>query len=389
MYQRLFKPLLTNSFFLFGARGTGKSTFLRALFSSIEHHWIDLLDDSLCQEYLLDPSRFESEVLAIIKTKGQHFWIVVDEIQKAPALLNYVHRLIESHRIKFALTGSSARKLKRGGANLLAGRAFLNEMFPLSALEMGDSFHLEQVMHWGAMPSVWSQFLSEEERHSYLQSYVANYIRQEILEEQMVRKIEPFLHFLPVAAQANGKILNYSNIAKDAGTDSKTVERYYQILEDTLLGHLLPPYHRSIRKRQTQKSKFYFFDLGVKRALERMLKVPLIPSTGAYGYAFEHFIILECLRLNKYLRKDFQFSYLMTKDGVEIDLIIERPAQTTLLVEIKSSKKVDPSKFKAALKIKQEILNAEFIVCCQESYAYQENDISVFSWQQAIKYIFE
>jgi predicted AAA+ superfamily ATPase len=314
--------------------------------------------------------------------------VVVDEIQRVPVLLNYVHLLIEERGVRFALTGSSARKLKRGGANLLAGRALLNYLHPLTHFELDEDFDLDFCLNWGALPEVFS-LKDDLERKEYLRAYVTNYIKEEIKEEQIVRKIEPFLHFLEIAAQCNGKILNHSKIGRDSGNNPKNVERYYEILKDTLLGFEIPPFHRSIRKRQSQKSKFYFFDLGVKRALERTLSSPVIERTSAYGHAFEHFFILECLRLNDYFRKDFRFSYLMTKEGVEIDLIIERPGMSTVLVEIKSTTHVDDTGLTGIKGLQREIPNSELLVVSREKFSRKLSGVGeIVHWREGIKRIF-
>ncbi len=384
MFAREVKLLKSKSFFLFGARGTGKSTLLKEFFKDDKTYWIDLLDESLLQRYLAYPLEFEQTILGLKDYKNT--WIVVDEVQKAPALLNYVHRLIEQHKIKFALTGSSARKLKRGGANLLAGRATSNSLHPLTHLELGLSFDLDYALNWGSLPQTFSE--DEEGRKDFLRSYATTYVKEEIKEEQVVRKIEPFLHFLEVAAQCNGNVLNFSKIGRDSGNSPSNVERYYEILKDTLLGFELQPYHESLRKRQSQRSKFYLFDLGVKKAIDRTLNVPTTESTYAYGKAFEHFFIIECIRLNDYLKKDFRFSYLLTKDNVEVDLIIERPGQRELWIEIKSAKRVDENELGHVLKLKAEKKKCDLIIASRETQTRQLKDFKIMPWQDAIHEIF-
>jgi predicted AAA+ superfamily ATPase len=177
-------------------------------------------------------------------------------------------------------------------------------MHPLTVLELGNDFNLHEVLRWGALPAVWSRFKEINERTQFLKSYVANYIRQEVMDEQIIRKIEPFLHFLEIAAQCNGKIINYSKVARDSGNNAKNIERYYEILKDTLVGFELPAFHLSIRKRQSQKSKFFLFDLGVKNAMDGTISMGVNEGTSAFGHAFEHFFILECIRLNDYYGKD-------------------------------------------------------------------------------------
>jgi predicted AAA+ superfamily ATPase len=337
MFQRILNPIKSNSFFLFGPRGTGKSTLLEMCFSSDQVHVIDLLESE--QEDIF--SRKPSELMYQVNALSEKIeWIVIDEVQKVPKLLDIVHKLIETTGKKFALTGSSARKLKHGVSNLLAGRAFINHLYPLTSRELGDAFNLIDVLKYGALPKIFS-FKTDIEKEEFLRAYSFTYLKEEIATEQIVRKLDPFRNFLEIAAQSNGMILNYSKIARDVGVDTKTVQSYFQILEDTLVGFMLPAYHRSIRKQQVLHPKFYFFDTGIKRALERTLNQPIFERTFAFGNAFEHFIILEIYRLNDYLRKDWRFSYLRTKDDVEIDLVIDCPGHPTILIEIKSTDAIE------------------------------------------------
>ncbi len=236
----------------------------------------------------------------------------------------------------FALTGSSARKLKKTGVDLLAGRALLNYMFPLSFLETNGQWTLEQSLNWGALPAVVTAE-SDLLRAEILRAYSAIYIKEEIKEEQIVRNLEPFIRFLEVAAQSNGETITFSKIAAVALVSDKAVARYFEVLEDTLLGFWLPPFTRSARKRTMQASKFYLFDPGVKKALERSLSVPVLPGSLEWGRAFEHNFILECMRLNSYYKRDAKLSYLRTNEGAEIDLVIEIPGRGPLCIEIKSS----------------------------------------------------
>lgn len=332
MVSRLIKLSKSNSLFLFGARGTGKSTLLREHLGARDRVlWIDLLSEADEERYLRNPSVLSEEL-----NTGNYSFVVIDEVQKSPKLLDIVHQEIEKKRgVQFFLSGSSARKLKRGGANLLAGRAFTFNLFPLTHLELGAHFSLEETLRFGALPKL-LELSDDADKTRYLKSYVKTYLREEILVEQVVRNLEPFQDFLEIAAQTNGQIVNFSKIAKDIGVDDKTVKSYFQILVDTLLGVFLPPFHRSIRKRQREAPKFYLFDLGVKRTLDNSITLPLQAHTTEYGNSFEHFIIFEIIRLDSYLERDLRFSYLRTKDDAEIDLVIERPGKPDLLIEIKS-----------------------------------------------------
>ena len=386
MYHRISNPLLSNSFFLLGARGTGKTSLLeRILPPSNECIWIDLLDDALYQRLLRNPEYFEE---IVPKDYPPGAWIVADEIQRIPSLLNYVHRFIERRGIRCALSGSSARKLRRSGANLLAGRAFNNYLYPLTFAELGTSFNLDDVMNWGSLPLIFS-LNTKDQKREYLRSYVSNYLRQEIKEEQVIRQLEPFLRFLECAAQCNGKIINASQIGRDSGTDAKAVLRYYEILSDTLLGFHLEPYHKSIRKVQSAKSKFYLFDVGVCRALRGDLTSDVSPQSYAYGDAFEHFFILECHRLRNYLRLDERAFYLRTKDDAELDLILERPRGELYAIEIKSSEQIDETRARTSLALAADLKPRATWIVSREKRARQLTDnVEVLPWQEALSRLY-
>jgi predicted AAA+ superfamily ATPase len=346
MVRRLIKPLKSNSFFLFGARGTGKSTFVRGYLPK-DSLYLDLLDESLYDELLREPKRLER-----MSQEHKHNWIIIDEVQRLPRLLNIVHRLIEANGQKFALTGSSGRKLKRGAGNLLAGRAFMNTLFPFTTLELQDHFDLNQALSWGTLPKILN-LSSADEKKAYLRSYALAYVREEIQIEQVVRKLEPFREFLAVAAQSSGQIVNFSAVSRDVGVEVPTVQNYFQILEDTYLGFLLPHFHRSIRKSQIHSPKFYFFDNGLKRSLEGSLDSLPIEGTFQFGSLFEAYIIQEIYRLNDYFHKDFRLSFFRTKNDAEIDLILSK-GQRTILIEIKSSTRVDEIEVRKLARLKTE-----------------------------------
>ncbi|MBN2189345.1 MAG: ATP-binding protein [Chitinispirillaceae bacterium] len=355
MFQRIVSPLKSNSFFLFGARGTGKTTFLKGFFDPKTVEYIDLLRIDEEEIFARNPSELENRVSGL---KPEKQWVVIDEIQRIPRLLDSVHRLIESTPVKFALTGSSGRKLKRGASNLLAGRAFVNHLHPLTLCELGRDIPLADLLRWGSLPKV-LQLRTEEEKREFLRSYTHTYLREEIAAEQIIRRLDPFRNFLTVAAQCNGLIVNASKIARDVGADVKTVQSYFSILEDTMMGFLLPAWHRSVRKRQTTRPKFYFFDCGVKRSLDYTLSQEIYEGSYSFGNAFEHCIILELIRLNDYRRRDFRFSYLRTPAGKEIDLVIDRPGASIALVEIKSTEHVSEEDCSAINALLSDIPGAE------------------------------
>lgn len=373
------------SFFLFGPRNTGKSTLLKAQFEQHQTIYIDLLDIEEESRFAKDPKELERIVLALPEDV---IYVIIDEIQKVPKLLDIVHRLMSKKNKYFIMSGSSARKLKKGGANLLAGRAFVYHLFPLSFLELGNSFDLDNALNWGTLPEI---FLcnNDEDRQQFLRAYAHTYLKEEVISEQFIRNLDPFRRFLEVAAQNNAKIINYANIARDVGADEKTVKSYYSILEDTLIGFVLEPYHSSFRKRLSDKPKFYFFDPGVIRSLSRMTTQALLPATSYYGEIFETYIILEILRLSSYYKNDYKFSYLRTRDEVEIDLIIERPGNKLLCIEIKSSKLVTREQLSSFIKITKDIPKSEAICLSQDKYPKQIDNVTVFPWQQGIKRLFE
>jgi predicted AAA+ superfamily ATPase len=310
-------------------------------------------------------------------------WVVIDEVQKVPPLLDVVHRLIERNHLLFALTGSSARKLKRGGANLLAGRAFTYRLYPLSATEVGDSFDLHAALTWGTLPKIF-QLTSDMARSKFLQSYAETYLQEEIVAEQVIRSLPPFRRFLQVAAQSNASIVNYRKIAEDCNTSPSNVLNYYQILDDTLVGTFLEPFHQSVRKRQRAAPKFYWFDTGVIRSLRLALDIPLETSTFEYGKLFETFFINQVRAGLEYQGKQYQLSYLRTKDGAEIDLIVERAGQPTLIIEIKSGITVRNEELNNLRAFKADIRGATAICVYSGRERLLSSGIPILPWQQAL-----
>jgi predicted AAA+ superfamily ATPase len=381
--ERLCGLPTNTSFFLFGARGTGKTTLLKQLPFLEGALYIDLLDGDREEEYSLRPQLLLEQVRAL-KNPG---WVVIDEIQKVPKLLDHVHILIEERRATFALTGSSSRKLKRGGADLLAGRAFSFFLFPFTARELGPRFVLHEALRWGTLPKVCA-FSDDRDRSRFLRTYAQTYLKEEILIEQLIRNLDPFRLFLPIAAQMNSQIINYSNIAKDTGVDYKTIQNYYQILVETNLGFFLEPHSRSVRKVQRQSPKFYFFDVGVKRALQRRLNIPLQEQTSDYGEAFESWFINECFRLNHYLELDYEFSFLRTKDDMEVDFLIDRPGAPLVLVEIKSSADIDERHVRNLLHFEKDFPEAVLICASRVSRAQKIGRVSVLPWAEALDTLF-
>jgi len=339
MFQRIFNPLISRSFFVFGARGVGKTSWLQERFSSAGTLWVDLLDEDVFERYSLKPQRLDAE-LEEMKASGKLPKIVViDEIQRVPRLLNIAQKWIQRCGVVFVLTGSSARKLRRGGANLLGGRANSYGMFPLTIRELGKDFDLQHALQWGTLPEM-TRMRNDRERVSYLKSYCSTYLKEEILVEQLIRRLPPFRGFLSILAQNQGNLLNYQKFARDVGVDSKTIQSYIEILEETYLGILLRPHHPSLRKSQLLSPKFYFFDCGVQRQLAGLASSDLRPSTSLYGDTFEAFVIQEIYRMNSYSEAEYDLSFYSSKHGFEVDLILSR-GKERLFIEIKSTEMVD------------------------------------------------
>ena len=382
MYHRLINISNSHSFFLFGARGTGKSTLLKQTFGK-NCLQIDLLDQETFDQLIAYPSKINE----IIESKSFNgTWIVIDEIQKAPKLLDIVHKKIEEKKFKFALTGSSARKLKRGQANLLAGRAFIFTLFPLTHLELGGDFNLQHALQFGTLPEAVT-LKDVLDKRRFLKSYAQTYLKEEILSEQLVRNLPPFKRFLEVAGSTSSEIVNYSNIARDILSDAKTVSSYYQILEDTLLGFMLPSFHLSVRKQQKKAPKFYFFDTGVLRAISNRVDTTLEAKTFEYGLLFENFVVNEINRLLSYQEKQFSISYLRTKDDVEIDLIIERAGEPIILCEIKSTTHVDQRHSSHLEQLSKSFSNPRCILLSLDQTAKKIGTVDALHWTKGIREI--
>lgn len=382
MVNRLINLSKSRSFFLFGARGTGKTSLLKDRFlASDKVLYIDLLQPQIEDLYRTQPETLSQQIVS-----QNPEWVIIDEVQKLPKLLDLVHHAIVNLKQKFILTGSSARKLKRGGANLLAGRASVYHLFPFSARELGEGFDLQRALEWGLLPEVW-HIDQAEDRAEALYAYALTYLKEEIQAEQIVRKLDPFRQFLQVAAQANGKIINFSKIAKEIGVDTTTVQNYFSILEDTLVGFYLRSYHKSIRKRQIGAPKFFFFDPGVVRALTRTLDSKLDVHTYGYGEFFEHFLIIEIQKLAEYKRKRWELFYLKTKDDVEIDLIIDIPKEPPVCIEIKSSKNIMQQDLRSFLTITKDMPKVRAICLSNDPVTKKIDHVECYPWQVGIQKI--
>lgn len=309
MYSRNIKYREGKSFFLFGPRGTGKSTWVRQTFP--EAVYIDLLEAEKYTSLTADPQRLDEMVP--FDFSG---WVIIDEIQKVPALLDEVHRLIENRRLKFVLTGSSARKLRRQGVNLLAGRALTMEMHPLTATELKDDFSIVKSWLYGHLPAVFS----EPDPDAFLYSYVQTYMREEVMQEGLTRNIGAFARFLEAASFSQGNILNISEVARECAVGRKVVEGYFQILEDILLAVRLPVFSRRAKRRLVSHSKFYFFDVGVFRAMRPRGPLDLPEETD--GAALETLVFQELRAVNAGFELGYGLYYWRTANGQEVDFVL-------------------------------------------------------------------
>lgn len=322
-YPRLL-TLPKGSFFLFGVRGVGKSTWIREALPGA--HVIDLLDESRYQRLLAEPGLLALELRALPRDRV----VVLDEVQRIPALLNEVHRAIESDRRRFALLGSSARRLKTADSNLLAGRATVRTMYPLAPAELGDAFDLERVLRTGSIPLVWGS----EDPRATLDAYVNLYIREEIRAEALVRNLPAFLRFLPAAALFHGQVINIAGLARDAAAARKTVEGYLAILQDTLLATLLPAFEPRLRVRERQHPKLYWVDPGIVRAARRDLG-----AVGAEerGSLFEGWLFTVLRAHNEVSRLYDEISYWAPAQArhTEVDFVLRR-GREHLALEVKA-----------------------------------------------------
>ena len=385
MIKRLQKLSSQHSFFLFGARGTGKTTLLKNRFLTKNTLWLDFLSFKEEQRFSLNP-----DLLTEILRENSFKRVIIDEIQKVPSILDIVHKEIEHNKkIQFVLTGSSARKLKKGQANLLAGRLFTFALHPLTYLEWENNFDLNLVLQFGSLPGL-TDYKKSQNKIRYLESYVHTYLKEEVLSEQLIRKIKPFKSFLEISAQSNGHIVNYSKIARQLRVDYTTVQNYFDILIDTHLGFYLNNFNRSFRKQIYQSPKFYLFDLGIQRVLLNKTQVALTSSSYEYGLAFEHFIILELIRLNNYYETNFKFYYLKDKDGNEIDIIIQQPTGKEILVEIKSSQITNKEHGKTLEKFLQVWDRpCDLQVWSQDTKNRRIGTVRHYHWKTAVKKLFQ
>ena len=361
------------SAFLWGPRKVGKSTLLAGRFESSAR--FDLLDTRVLVEFTRAPWTFSERVMALPDEQRQRP-IVVDEAQKVPAILDEVHRLIESEGLSFILCGSSARKLKRGGGNLLGGRAWRYHLHPLTWREL-PQFDLMRALSRGLVPA---HYDNAHYRRA-LAGYVDDYLKEEVFAEGLTRNVSAFARFFDALGFSHGELLNYSSLARDCGVDSKTVREYFQILEDTLLGTLVEPFaRRRSRAIITRAPKFYLFDVGVAghlggRRLERA-------EGPDFGRALEHFVLMEVLAYRSYRERDFPIRYWRTKSGLEVDFVLGRTGEVA--IEVKGAR-VRSEDLRGLRAFAEEHAPKSATIVCAETAPRRVGEVDILPWRSFLE----
>lgn len=358
------------SAFLWGPRKTGKSTYLHTSFP--DSLTFDLLQTDLLLDLVKRPALLRERLLATPPEKLLSP-VILDEVQKVPQLLDEVHWLIENQGLSFILCGSSARKLKRGGVNLLGGRAWRYEMHPLTSVEIGD-LDLLQALNRGLVPA---HYLSPEYRRS-LDAYVVDYLKEEVFDEGLTRNVAAFSRFFEAMGYSHGDLTNYANIARDCGVDAKTVKEYYQILVDTLLGTFIEPWKRRQERQVIGKTpKFYLFDVGVAGALTRRR---ITEERGeSFGRAIEHFILMEIQAHQSYRELGYKVHFWRTKSGLEVDFVL---GDGEVAVEVKGSSRVNPSELRSLHTFVAENRPRRAILVCNEKAPRIVDGVEILPWRE-------
>ena len=386
-YLDLAKILSTkNSAFLFGPRGVGKTWLCQKFLKTVPHSFeINFLHHEIFTRYLAHPELFRKEIEEKLITTP-HLTVYVDEVQKLPHLLDEVHYLIEKYKnkINFILTGSSARKLKRKGANLLAGRAWTLHLHPLSCLEL--NIDQAKALKFGTLPAI---YLHAGDQERTLKAYVETYLKEEIMQEALVRNIEGYIKFIDLAAQMNGEPINFSKIAAGCGVSTKTAQEFFAILTDTLIAFKINGWSRSIRKQIQQSPKYYFFDCGVLNAVRGELKTELKKSSYYYGKLFETYVIQEIIHANDYTESGYELHYWRTNTGMEVDIILSRGiSELPIAIEIKSQTAPGKKDLHGLTSFKSENEKAVLYCFCNTPRSYSLGKIKIMPWQEGIEKIF-
>ena len=357
--------LARRSVLLFGPRQTGKSTYVRRQLTGTVELSFSLLDQGLLTAVLADPTRIRQEIAA---RDLRDTVICIDEIQKCPALMDEVHLMIEERGIRFLLTGSSARALKRKGVNMLGGRGSDRVMHPFSWCELGEHFSLDRAINHGLLPP---HYLSDDPEEG-LASYVDHYLTEEIAAEGLARNLPRFARFLQTAATTNAQMLNYSNVARDAQVPRQTVVQWYEVLRDTLIAFELPAWSRTVKRKAIETAKFYFFDTGVVRALRRL--PPVSEASADFGEFFEHFVYLELRAWIDYRKPRTPLAYWRSRSGYEVDFVLD----DRVAIEAKSTRRVQRKHLRSLRALAEERLIDRSIVVCREDRPRMEDGIEIW-----------
>ena len=372
MLERILKleEIKEDSLFLWGSRQTGKSTLLRNLFPNAKLY--DLLKTDVRMALQIRPAQLREECEML----SEGTIVIIDEVQKVPALLDEVHWLIENKGLRFILSGSSARKLKRSGANLLGGRALKCTLLPLVSAEIPD-FNLQRALNNGMLPR---HYLTENPTKR-LNAYIGDYLQQEIIEEAIVRKLDSFTRFLQVAALSNTEIVNFTNIAQDCGVSAKTIKEYFTILEETMLGFFLPAYTKVVKRRVILSPKFYYFDVAIANHL--LGRLPLQQGTDIYGHALEHLIIQELRAYLSYKNIEKPLRFWHTQDNkYEVDAVV---GDAEIAIEIKSSASVTSHDTRGLKAFGEEHPEAKLVIVFQEESPRKLNGIEIWPAKQFLE----
>ena len=364
MYHRIFdiENRLDEAMFLFGGRQTGKSTLLKERFPKAVY--IDLLKSDVRNRFKQHPEEFRESLLRY----PPETLVIVDEIQKVPDLLDEVHWLMVEKGLWFILSGSSARKIKRSGANNLGGRAIPETLFPLVSAEIPD-FDLERAVQNGMIPR---HYMVANARNR-MRAYIDLYLKEEIIEEALVRNVDEFVRFMEVAAIMDGEILNYENVASDCEVSANTVKAYYKILVDTLLGFEVPAYRKVIKRKLYKSPRFYYFDVGIANHLTK--RYHLAPKTPEYGHAFEHLIMQEIVAYLGYTNSDEELTYWHTYENLEVDAVI---GDARVAIEIKSKEHIDHDDKKGVTEFAKEHPLAKQIIVSKDRISRRSGDVDLY-----------
>jgi predicted AAA+ superfamily ATPase len=371
MYSRLIEPPKDKSFFLFGPRGTGKTTWVKSKFTRAIY--LDLLEAELFNDLLSNPQRLENFI-----PKNFNDWVIIDEVQRIPELLNEIHRLIEKNKNKFVLTGSSARKIRRKGINLLAGRALSYHLYPLTAVELADNFNLDHSLIYGNLPCAYT----EKNPKAYLESYVKTYLEEEVQQEGLTRNLGAFSRFLEAASFSQGSVLNISSVARDCSVERKVVESYFMILEDLLIAYRIPVFTKRAKRRMVSHPKFYFFDVGLYRTLRPA--GPLDIPEEISGHATETLFLQELIAINAYLRSGYNIFYWMASNNMEVDFVLYGN-KGILAFEIKRTAKVSNSMLKGLKAFQKDYPKAKTYFIYGGERILREGNIEILPMKDTLK----